>query len=152
MTPSEVLYIRVKQRSVKGAISAVLFGRLWLLFTLVPVVELALLLLVGRQIGFWETVALIVITAAIGAKLAKNQGLGVLRQIQRELNEGRIPANSFLDGIMILVAGALLITPGILTDVFGFLFLIPKTRGYFKLWLKVRFMKYVEGDIYYKRR
>jgi UPF0716 protein FxsA len=103
-------------------------ARLLLLFTVVPLVELALLLEVGRRIGTPATLALIVVTGAVGAILAKWQGLGVLRRIQVELGAGRMPGAAIVDGVIILIAGALLITPGVLTDIVGFLCLIPATR------------------------
>jgi UPF0716 protein FxsA len=103
-------------------------GRLLLLFILVPTVELALLIEVGRAIGTPGTLGIIVLTGAVGASLARRQGLRVLRDLQAETAAGRLPADSLVDGAIILLAGALLITPGILTDVFGFLCLVPATR------------------------
>lgn len=111
-------------------------GRLLLLFILIPAVELVLLIEIGKRIGTLETLALIVITGVLGAALAKRQGLGVLRKAQAEAAAGRLPAAALVDGVMILLAGAVLITPGVLTDLFGFLCLIPVTRGWIKslLW------------------
>lgn len=105
-----------------------MLAKLLLLFTVVPLVELVLLLELGRRIGTLATLVLIVVTGIVGAVLAKRQGLGVLRRIQAELAAGRAPAAAIVDGLIILVAGALLITPGILTDVVGFLCLVPMTR------------------------
>jgi len=104
-------------------------GRLLLLFILVPAVELALLVELGSHIGTLNTIGLIALTGIAGAALTRWQGLQVLRSVQRELAEGRLPASSLVDGIIILVAGALLITPGILTDAFGFLCLVPGLRA-----------------------
>jgi UPF0716 protein FxsA len=103
-------------------------GRLLLLFIVVPAIELMLLIEIGARIGTLATVGLIVATGIAGASLARRQGLGVLRQLQEETNQGRLPAESLADGAFILVAAALLVTPGVLTDVFGFLCLIPATR------------------------
>lgn len=103
-------------------------GRLLLLFVLVPAIELALLLELGRHIGTLATLGLIAATGLLGAFLARRQGLGVLRKIRLEAEEGRIPAGPIADGVMILLAAALLVTPGILTDAVGFLCLIPSTR------------------------
>jgi UPF0716 protein FxsA len=98
------------------------------LFVGVPLVELALLIEVGRRIGTLTTIALIVLTGVLGAALARHQGLGVLRHMRNELRAGRLPAGSLADGVMILVAAALLVTPGILTDAAGFLCLVPAFR------------------------
>ena len=116
-------------------------GRLLLLFLVVPIAELALLIEIGRHIGTLSTVALIFVTALLGSYLARQQGLSVLRNMQQEMAEGRLPAGSLVDGVLILVAGAVLITPGILTDVFGFLILIPGTRRLIKAFLWKRLEK-----------
>lgn len=107
-------------------------GRLLLLFVLLPAVELALLIEVGRRIGTGATLTIIVVTGIIGASLARRQGLGVIRELQRESAAGHLPAGSLIDGILILIAGALLVTPGVLTDAFGFLCLVPAFRNALK--------------------
>jgi UPF0716 protein FxsA len=111
---------------------AVAVGKLLLLFVLVPAIELVLLIQLGGLIGLLPTIAVIVITGFLGAGLARHQGLGVLRQVQSELGAGRLPAHPIFDGVLILVAGALLLTPGFLTDLAGFLFLIPASRAVIK--------------------
>lgn len=105
-----------------------MLSRLLLLFILVPTLELILLIQIGRWIGTLPTVGLIALTGIVGAYLARQQGLKVLRQIQQELQNGRVPGEALLDGAMILVAGAVLMTPGVLTDAFGFTLLIPQSR------------------------
>jgi len=105
-----------------------MLGRLILLFLLTPAVELALLIQVDRFIGFWATIALIIVTGIVGSHLARREGLSTWRRLNRRLQAGDLPGTELADGIIILVAGALLITPGILTDVIGFLGLIPFTR------------------------
>jgi UPF0716 protein FxsA len=114
-------------------------GRLLLLFVVLPAVELALLIELGSRFGTLHTLILIVLTGVIGASLARGQGLGVMRQIQTEVAEGRVPADSLVDAAIILVAAALLVTPGVLTDGFGFLCLIPAFRGVVKrmLWSRL---------------
>jgi UPF0716 protein FxsA len=102
--------------------------RLLLLFVALPTAELALLIELGKRVGTGATLALIVATGIVGASLARRQGLGVLTVFQRETAAGRLPASTLLDGVIILLAGALLVTPGILTDVFGFLCLTPAFR------------------------
>lgn len=106
-----------------------MLGRLILLFLLTPAVELALLIQVDRLIGFWATIALIIVTGVVGSHLARREGLSTWRRFNRRLQAGDLPGDELADGIIILVAGALLITPGILTDVIGFLGLVPFTRA-----------------------
>jgi UPF0716 protein FxsA len=103
-------------------------GRLLLLFIVLPAVELALLIEIGQRIGTLETLALIVVTGVVGASLARSQGLQLIARVQEQLGRGEMPADSLVDGLMILVASALLVTPGILTDIFGFLCLTPGFR------------------------
>ncbi len=103
-------------------------GRLLLLFIVLPTVELALLIELGRRIGTLETLGLIVVTGAVGAAMARSQGLRVLSRVREEISAGAMPASSLLDGVLILLAAALLVTPGILTDAFGFLCLVPGFR------------------------
>jgi UPF0716 protein FxsA len=103
-------------------------GRLILLFVVLPAIELALLVELGTRIGTGATLLLIMATGVVGAGLARRQGLGVLRELQSETAEGRLPAGSLVDGVIILVAGALLVTPGVLTDLFGFACLVPAFR------------------------
>lgn len=119
-----------------------MLSRLLLLFIIVPAIELLLLIQMGRWIGTFPTVGLIVITGIVGAYLARQQGMQVLRRIQSEMQNGQMPGGALLDGAMILVAGAVLMTPGVLTDVFGFLLLIPQTRKLFRqvAWRQVQRM------------
>ena len=113
-------------------------GKLLLLFIVLPAVELMLLIEVGKRIGTIETLLLIVVTGSIGASLARRQGLNVLRQVQSDAAAGRVPAGPLVDGIIILLAGALLVTPGVLTDAFGFLCLVPQFRSVVKEILRRR--------------
>lgn len=103
-------------------------ARLGLLFVLVPLLELILLIRMGEWVGLWPTLALVVLTGAAGAALARAEGVRVFFQFQGELAAGRIPGQALLDGISVLVGGAFLLTPGILTDVVGFALLVPFTR------------------------
>ncbi|MEM6531763.1 MAG: FxsA family protein [Myxococcota bacterium] len=107
-------------------------GLLFLLFIVVPAVELALLAEVGSQIGWLATIALIVVTGFIGAALTRVQGFEVLKRIQTESAAGRVPADAMVDGALVLFAGALLLTPGILTDAVGFALLLPPVRAILK--------------------
>lgn len=110
-------------------------GRLFLLFIVVPIVELGLLLRLGEWMGALPTLGLIITTGALGAYLARRQGLGVLRRAQEEMDAGRLPAGQLVEGLLIFVAGALLMTPGVLTDAFGFFCLIPAGRRLLKGYL-----------------
>ncbi|HSR66749.1 MAG TPA: FxsA family protein [Acidobacteriota bacterium] len=112
-----------------------MLGRLLILFILIPAVELMLLVEIGRRIGTLATIGLIVFTGMLGAFLARRQGLKVWRQLQSELSQGRPPAATLVEGVLILVAGAVLMTPGVLTDAFGFLLLIPPCRRVLRKWL-----------------
>ena len=116
---------------------------LYVLFIVLPAVELILLIEMGKAIGVLPTLGLIVATGFIGATLARHQGLTVLARLRGELGAGRLPADALSDGALILVAGALLVTPGVLTDAAGFLLLIPLTRSVLKRHLKRRFQKAV---------
>jgi UPF0716 protein FxsA len=103
--------------------------RLAMLFILLPLVELALLMFISDQLHSWlVTMALVILTGIAGAWLARREGLNCYRRVQQQMAQGQIPADSLVDGLMILVAGALLVTPGIITDSVGFAFLIPQFR------------------------
>ncbi len=102
--------------------------KLLLLFIVVPVVELILLITLGQWLGTLPTIGLIIFTGVLGAYLVKQQGVQVLAQLRAQLRGGQLPAGPLLDGAMVLVAGALLMTPGILTDTIGLLCLIPASR------------------------
>ena len=106
------------------------------MFISVPIIELFLLIEVGKKISWELTVLIIFITAIIGARLTKIQGSQTIRNVQSALRMGKIPHREVLDGLMILVAGAILLTPGFLTDFVGFCLLIPKLRSYLREFLK----------------
>ena len=108
------------------------------LFIGLPIIELALLIEVHGRVGFAPTLLLVLLTGVAGAALVRRQGLAILLQIQREVSVGNIPAPQMLDGVMILVAGALLVTPGLITDSVGFMLLIPYIRTRIRSWLKRR--------------
>lgn len=103
----------------------------WLIlfFVAVPLAELALLIWLGGQAGLAATIALVVVTGILGASLARWQGLATLARFQRRLAAGELPHEDLIDGILILLAGAVLLTPGLLTDLAGFLLLVPAVRS-----------------------
>jgi len=113
-----------------------MLGYLILLFTIVPITELALLIRIGQYIGLGYTVGIVIFTGVTGAYLAKMQGLITLRRIQEDVNHGIMPADKLFDGVLILCSGILLLTPGFITDIIGFMGLVPWTRNLFKHWLK----------------
>jgi UPF0716 protein FxsA len=128
-----------------------MFGRLLLLFTLVPIVELYILIRVGMLLGAVWAVVLVLVTGALGAYLARQQGFRVWMRIQEEMNAGRFPAEDLLDGFLIFIAGAVLITPGLLTDILGFAILFPLTRQGIRNWIKNRFRGMMEsGNITFR--
>jgi len=118
-----------------------MFLRLLLLFTVVPLVELFLLVKLGTVIGIGATVLIVISTGVLGAWLARRQGLGVLRRLSEDINEGRMPANTLIDGLLILVAGAMLLTPGLITDALGFFLLVPYGRTVVRRIVAARFEK-----------
>lgn len=105
---------------------------LFILFVLVPALELYLLIQVGTAIGAWNTFLLILGTGLLGSWLAKNQGLTTWRAMNQRFSQGQIPGKELMDGAIILVCAALLLTPGILTDAIGLAGLIPVTRSLFR--------------------
>ena len=115
-----------------------MFGRLLLLFVFLPMIELYLLIMLGARIGPMPTIGLIVLTGVIGATLARQQGLSTLAKIQNELKQGRAPTQELVEGAMIVVGGLVLLTPGILTDIFGFAMMVPGFRRSLAKQFKVR--------------
>ena len=119
-----------------------------LIFMLIPIVEMWILIEVGGWIGALPTIALVVLTATIGLSLLKQQGLSTLMRARRKMDEGAIPASELVSGVMIAVGGALLLTPGFVTDALGFALLIPQTRQWllFKLIDRYRDKIVIEGE------
>jgi UPF0716 protein FxsA len=115
-----------------------LFPALLALFIGLPLLDTLLLVVFGRYLGFWTTVALVIASGFLGAGLAKRQGLAVWYGIQRDLAEGRVPAQGLVDAVIILVAGGMLAAPGLVTDVLGLLLLFPAVRAPIKAYLRRR--------------
>lgn len=116
------------------------FSILLIIFLLVPIIEIYLLIEVGGVIGALPTVFLVVFTAVLGAWLLRIQGFSTLNRVRQTLAAGGIPAFEMLEGLILLVAGALLLTPGFFTDTIGFLCLMPAVRRLFLIWISSRFM------------
>jgi UPF0716 protein FxsA len=125
------------------------FWKLLLAFTIVPALELYLLVSIGQWIGPLATVLLIVLTGLIGAALAKREGVAVLRQLRADLGQGLPPAAHVVEGVMVLAGGLLLLTPGLLTDLTGFTLIFPLSRKrlapWLTAWLVKRFRVQVSG-------
>ena len=113
-----------------------LFGILLSLFILVPIAEFALLIEIGRRLGTIETLMLIFGTGILGAFLARLEGLRILYRIQNDLRTGQMPAEQLFDGVLVLIAGVVLLTPGLLTDIAGLILLFPPTRYPVKAFIK----------------
>lgn len=95
----------------------------------IPLLEIAAFVVIGGQIGVFPTLALVLVTAVIGSILLRVQGFGLINRIQAEMNAGRVPARELVHGVMLLVAGILLLTPGFVTDAAGFLLFVPPVRN-----------------------
>lgn len=118
--------------------------RLFLLFTSVTLIELYLILFLWRATGPWVTLALVFGTGILGAWIARAEGLRVLLGIRRKLETGQIPADEMIDGVILLLAGALLLTPGMLTDIVGLLGLLPPVRAQLRERAKARFRRWAD--------
>ena len=108
-------------------------------FVVVPIAEIALLITFGNRFGFWPTFALVVVTAFLGSWLVSLQGRSTYTRVRTELAGGQIPGASIAHGAMILVAGAFLLTPGLITDAVGFLLLVPAVREVIRKWALNRY-------------
>ncbi|GGO66278.1 membrane protein [Bowmanella pacifica] len=111
---------------------------LFLLFVLMPIVEIAVLIEVGEQIGGWSTIGLVILTAAVGAALVRQQGVTTLMQARQKMAAGLSPGQEMLEGLMLAIAGVLLLTPGFVTDALGLLLVMPISRPFIARWLMKR--------------
>jgi UPF0716 protein FxsA len=117
-----------------------------ILLLVVPIVEIAVFILVGGQIGLGWTLLLILVTAIAGTMLLRQQGFGVLNQIRDDVNAGRVPAAALAHGVLILVAGILLLTPGFVTDALGLLLFVPGFRDWVWRVVAPRFFAHLSGS------
>jgi len=106
-----------------------MFRFLFILFIVVPIIEIMVLMNVGAWLGVWPTIAIVIITAWLGAKNVKQQGIATLNSVQAKMAQGEMPSDEIVAGLLLLVAGVLLMTPGFVTDFFGLSLLIPSVRG-----------------------
>ena len=124
--------------------------RLILVFTIVPLIELAILIYLGTIIGALYTILIIVVTGILGAVMTRYQGMVTLSKIRSNIENGIIPANELFDGALILAGGLLLLTPGIITDIIGFALLVPYTRRIVRRLSRSLVLRKIEtGGIHY---
>jgi len=140
--PNRIPYLAGKGRYV--------LARLLLLFILVPLVELSLLMYVAKKTDWWIAATLVIVTGIIGTMLARSQGVKTYRRIHLSMTQGQIPTDALIDAAMIFVAGALLLTPGMLTDLFGLSLLVPSCRSWYRRrlvrWFRARFTFQAESS------
>jgi UPF0716 protein FxsA len=116
-----------------------MLGRLIIAFTLIPAIELYLLIKVGGVIGAERTLLVIILTGVAGAYLARREGVRIFFSVQEKLSQGQMPGNEMVDGLLILLSGAFLVTPGFVTDIAGFSMLVPQARTVVREYLKTYF-------------
>lgn len=117
-----------RELSAKRSVGRAMFLWILLIFTIVPLIEIAIFIEAGQIIGALQTIVLIFVTGIIGAFLVRMQGAQVIYKIMRNVEQGRLPANELIEGLFVLIGGALLLTPGFFTDLIGLLMLLPPTR------------------------
>lgn len=127
------------------------FSRLLLIFTVIPFIELFLLLELAQATSALTTFAIIITTGVIGAYLTKYEGLDVISKIKNAFNMGQLPTNQMIHGLCLIIGGAFLITPGILTDIVGFTLVVPYTRTFYVNVLKEWAMKNINVQQSYYR-
>jgi UPF0716 protein FxsA len=120
--------------------------KLFLGFTLIPMIELYLLIQVGSVIGGFNTIVLVIISGFLGAWLARMEGMNTLMRVRTSMQQGIMPTEDLLDALIIFLAGVVLITPGLLTDAMGLLLLWPVTRNRFKQLLRRKFDEWTSNN------
>ncbi len=123
-----------------------MFFKLLLIFILVPLIELFILLEISQYIGVFTTVLIIALTGAAGVSIAKRQGYQVINNIKSNLNSGRMPTDDLISALLILIGGVTLLTPGFITDITGFLLILPGSRDLIAAVVKKYFLKYVKEN------
>ncbi len=123
--------------------------RLILIFIVVPLVEILLLIEIGSRIGTLNTISIIILTGILGGYMMRQQGFTIIGNIRGDLSQGRMPTGELINGVMVLVGGILLLTPGFLTDAVGFILLIPFTRALIRRKIQILIRRKIEsGDIH----
>ena len=105
-----------------------MFRLLFVLFIIIPIIEITVLMQVGAVLGVWPTVGIVIFTAWLGAKYVRQQGMATLQSVQTKMAQGQMPSDEIVTGLMLLVAGVLLVTPGFVTDFLGLSLLLPSVR------------------------
>ena len=123
-----------------------MFIKLLIIFTTVPLIELALLIKVGEILGVIPTIIIVALTGIIGVTLAKNQGYQVIKKIKSNIELGKLPADDLIGGVLILIGGTMLLTPGIITDITGFSLIIPGSRNLFIKIVKQKIKNHIENN------
>ncbi len=113
-----------------------MFFKLLLAFSVIPLVELYLIITIGGILGALPTIALVIVTAVAGASLARQQGMVTLLRVREKTDRGEMPGEEMVDALLIFIAGVVLLTPGFLTDAIGLLLLVPAIRRRFRIWLQ----------------
>lgn len=120
---------------------------LFLLFVAIPLLEIAVLIKVGQSLGFWPTLAIVIGTALIGTKLLHDQGFAALTSANKAVRAGKPPLEAVVDGVFLIAAGALLVSPGLITDCLGIMLLIPPLRRAIAKWALARLLATSEFEI-----
>ncbi|MFW5982038.1 MAG: FxsA family protein [Halanaerobiaceae bacterium] len=124
-----------------------MFIKLLLLFTLLPLIELTLLIKVGEFIGVIPTIFIVALTGLLGVSLARSQGFLVIKKIKMNLKNTKMPTDDLIAGLLILIGGTMLLTPGLITDITGFSLIIPGSRKLYTAFIKNKFRNYInKGD------
>jgi UPF0716 protein FxsA len=127
--------------------------KLFLAFTIIPIIEIYLLMKIGGRLGAETTILIVIVTGITGAYLAKQQGLRTVTRIRNRLDSRELPAGDLVDALLIFAAGVVLLTPGFVTDVAGLMLLVPPIRSLFKRYLRRRFERSVKIEtVRLKRR
>lgn len=122
-----------------------MFYKIVALFIIIPLIEIYLFIVVGKYIGVLPTILIVIGAAIIGVSMLKREGFKAIKNFKIALNEGRVPGDEILNGILVLIGGVFLITPGFITDAMGFLLLIPSTRLVAKKWVKKYIYNLIRG-------
>lgn len=128
--------------------------RLILMFTLLPLIDFAILLKIGDYIGFTYTIVIVIITGTLGAYFAKREGRDILNKIKFDISQRRMPADELLGGLCVIIGGAFLLSPGLITDALGLALVMPATRTYFVTKIKEKFKNMITGGnfrFYFRR-
>ena len=121
---------------------------IFIFIIIIPVIEISVFIQAGEKIGLWSIIGLILITAIIGVRLLRHQGLSTISSFQQNINSARLPMNSLFDGLFLLMAGAFLITPGFVTDVLGLILSIPIFRNLIRNIIKKQLKKQKIFDLH----